>query len=728
MMKLHSAVAVCSALVCVIGLPGSPCRGADSSAARKLEPWWKQKKPVEVIAEKRREKINPENWPEAEVRHRTLHVVGYNERFKGYGRVKILDFFAKADVFHFTENEREFEAGFYLTYEIEEPANVILKTNSGSAFWSFRNWDKAFTTVFYTGENWDLTQKGIFAQEVPVVTWRSYIGSFGKGVHEFAGHRLFQMYDPETKNHIDWCNAHKRGSKYGRLALGTVKSIVDDTRFTLANLREYRMSIDEVVSDWRNEGYVGVTLNIVDVDGDRYAVPGAEVEARVIGAGRHESNVIALEPTREFHPRGCHWGFRGRIPGEFYEPETIEIAASVRVLGPDRILRTEELKKIVAKEESTVTPADKWLETPPRKELRTKDGKLIETRFLTSHEGLLNDRDHSKRKLKHPDKAKWILDAAKKTNANALILCVQNSGWSFVASEILHPKTNLFPKGLDILKDIIEGAHGSGIEVHAWICFSRGGWEPPVQGQVLKLHPEWAMRDIEGKPNHKWADVHRPGYRALMLEFVLDLARRYDIDGINLDYIRTGVRCYCEECRKEYREKTGRDLVKDAKAGPFPLPFIEWQEGAVNAFVRSVREGLNEVRPGIKVTAFVGYPPSMRMHSLQGSNGALWLNKGWVDALLPMLYVSSPEGLVFGWQDYALRVNRPDRVWPTVWLWRPAERMVPLYKAALDKCHVRGYGIFDLDFATDEHVNSLAENTNMFAEPAVPHWGEPAGE
>jgi hypothetical protein len=116
------------------------------------------------------------------------------------------------------------------------------------------------------------------------------------------------------------------------------------------------------------------------------------------------------------------------------------------------------------------------------------------------------------------------------------------------------------------------------------------------------------------------------------------------------------------------------------------------------------------------------------MNSIQGSNGALWLNKGWVDALTPMLYLPTPEQLVFAWQDYALRVERPDRVWPLASFRTPAESMVPNYRAAIDKCHVRGYGLYTLSVATHEYVNSLTQNTVIFPGQAVPYWGEPKGK
>ena len=72
----------------------------------------------------------------------------------------------------------------------------------------------------------------------------------------------------------------------------------------------------------------------------------------------------------------------------FWQPARIEVTALVRVLGPDGVLRTEELRKTATKDKSKAVAADEWLKAPPREDRRTRDGKLIESRFFALGEGV----------------------------------------------------------------------------------------------------------------------------------------------------------------------------------------------------------------------------------------------------------------------------------------------------------------------------------------------------
>jgi uncharacterized lipoprotein YddW (UPF0748 family) len=505
-----------------------------------------------------------------------------------------------------------------------------------------------------------------------------------------------------------------------------------------------------VASDWKVNGYVGVKLGVTDATGTHFAVPGAEVQAVVMSEkGLHESVAIPLEPVKSFFPDGTKWGFRADIRGAFWEPARIEVTARVLVLGPDGVLRPEELKKTAARKESAVTAANQWLSPPPRPDIRTKDGKLVESRLFACGGKTLLDNPSPVSKLEGRQKHEWLVDLAKKANANALAFLVLANGWSYVPSDIIGPRTHV-PKDYDNLKLMVDRAHAGGMEAHLWICYAAGGWDPPQAPQVLALHPEWAARNLDGKPAGRGvADVHRPGFRELMLRYVLDLVRRYPVDGVLLDYIRTMAQCFCEECRKEYREQFQRDLIEDGKA--YAAPYVEWQEQAVEAFVQALRKELNSIRPGVKLSAFVGNPPSDRVHNIQGQAGcADWLRKGWVDALLPMLY-GDLRGNLIRWQDYAVASGRPDRVWPTMYNYLKAyfvdekdttaevsqrnpdgtaaafvasieglEQQVSLYR---DGCHVRGMAIFDLENATEKHAEDIAKQ--LWTEPAVPAWSVP---
>jgi len=718
------------------------CAADSESVVREIEPWWETGSP-EALAKTRRLTINPEKWSAEERRFRSLHVPPTG-RFTGYGKVEILDLFCSADVFHFTRDESKFRGGFHVTYRIIEPAPVLLRASSGNGYWEFRNLDTWGSMAFYTGDEWNLSRKGVFEQQIPVERWtRPGSPRLTKGLHEFQKNKAFQVYDVNTGKWLGSCNRSSTPD-YERTHLRGVPAILQDTAFTVADLRKYEIRIDEIISDWSNGGYVGSKVKTIDADGEVFDVQGADVQARITGSGPHEMSVIHLEPRLVFRSEGDARIFYGRIPDAFFEPQKIEVRANVRVLGPDCVFRTEQLTKTAERAASKAGSFEDWVGIAPMKEARTREGKLMETRFF----GYCH--------LTEPqEKLLWYVKAVKKAHMNVIQVAVGGGmGGSYVPTDIL-PINKDAGTDFDGLAYIVEESHERDLEVHATIgcffCGARGGPDAWHETSILKRHPDWAVRDADGNitmhRNKALADVHRPEYRRLMVEYLADIAGRYAIDGVTLDGIRTGKPCFCEKCRQEYAKKTGRDLAEDGKAHPFPLEYIEWHEAAISAFVKALRERLDGVRQGIRITAYVGYPPSIRMMNTQGCNSWDWLNNGWVDALLPMLYGGDPLEMARAWRDYASAVKRPELIWPAMGnYWRaqyvpddyprrdqlelvekglycmPVEKLTPTYRMYYDRCHVRGIGIWSIRYATDKHVANISEQ--LFPEPAVPWWGD----
>jgi len=275
-------------------------------------------------------------------------------------------------------------------------------------------------------------------------------------------------------------------------------------------------------------------------------------------------------------------------------------------------------------------------------------------------------------------------------------------------------------------------------------------WTAP---QMLKLHPDWGLVDRQGK-RRNIADLHSAEFRAAFIAYLADLTRRYNLDGVSLDFIRCVEQCVCERCQAAYKAKTGGDLLRDAATPPFPLRYVEWQEGAVSEMVRGVREALNGVRPGLKLSTWGHDAPADRMSCYQGRRPDVWLNNGWIDWFAIGTYGSDPQQALSYWREIARMVKRPECVWPMfatylsaqyrteanagdsvpytltvtgdkihggVFARRP-QVLVPMYQAFRDTCKSNGFGIFDLSYVTEETARGTGKL--LFPEPAVP-WYAP---
>jgi uncharacterized lipoprotein YddW (UPF0748 family) len=139
-------------------------------------------------------------------------------------------------------------------------------------------------------------------------------------------------------------------------------------------------------------------------------------------------------------------------------------------------------------------------------------------------------------------------------------------------------------------------------------------------------------------------DLHRPAFRAFMTGLIADVAQRYPIDGINLDFIRTMGTCRCKTCADEYRLKYTRDLSGDASHpktdGTLEEHLQEWQDGAVEAVVREISGKVRQLRPG-SIISVAGNPQSYQ--NQEGRQESRWANNGLVDLVFDMEYADPPD-------------------------------------------------------------------------------------
>lgn len=178
----------------------------------------------------------------------------------------------------------------------------------------------------------------------------------------------------------------------------------------------------------------------------------------------------------------------------------------------------------------------------------------------------------------------------------------------------------------DPLRYLIKKAHELGIEVHPWFTLVLR------QGDIF---PELALVD---RPQ-KAFDIHNPRFRELMVNLIQEVVMHYDVDGINLDYVRAVDICTSDKCQEEYNNLYNRNLKADAllfKVVPGKVPsLIEYQETAVTGLLREISQSIRSKKPHLLISAdvFVGHAPLS-----QGQNSVSWVNNGLVDVIFRMDY------------------------------------------------------------------------------------------
>src|SRR5262245_1197591 len=133
-----------------------------------------------------------------------------------------------------------------------------------------------------------------------------------------------------------------------------------------------------------------------------------------------------------------------------------------------------------------------------------------------------------------------ILDKAVALKLNAVVLQVRPMCDSLYRSE-LEPWSEFLTgtpgkdPGYDPLELAVREAHELGLELHAWFNPYRAR-HPSAEGPLPDSHVVKKRPDL-AKPygKHHWLNPTNPAVADHTLKVVLDVVRRYDIDGVHMD-------------------------------------------------------------------------------------------------------------------------------------------------------------------------------------------------
>jgi uncharacterized lipoprotein YddW (UPF0748 family) len=214
-------------------------------------------------------------------------------------------------------------------------------------------------------------------------------------------------------------------------------------------------------------------------------------------------------------------------------------------------------------------------------------------------------------------------------------------GLAHYASDVL-PRSEVFRKYGDQVAQCCEAAHRHGIEVHVWKVSFNLSTAPKDFIETMRREGRTQVT-AKGKPAD-WLCPSHPENRKLELDSLLEVARKYPIDGLHFDYIRypDGSHCYCDGCRKRFEAETGRkiddaDWPKACFSGERKQEYRDWRCRQITALVEAVRQEARKIRPALKISAavFGGYPDCRKS---VGQDWAAWVKAGYVDFLCPMDY------------------------------------------------------------------------------------------
>lgn len=259
-----------------------------------------------------------------------------------------------------------------------------------------------------------------------------------------------------------------------------------------------------------------------------------------------------------------------------------------------------------------------------------------------------------------------IMTTAQNLNLNAVMFQMRGDSTVLYPSK-LEPFSKLMngkDPGFDPLKMAIEEAHSRGLEFHAYVnpvpCTDERTTTPAHPDHIFYKHcmpdsnPNWLVYS-GGKPapfnEYLWFNTNLPEVQKYIRDAMLDLVRRYEVDGIHYDRIRLPSPEVSDDPWSKARYE---------QANPDKLDYNAWQTDNITRMLTDIYGGIMELRPSVKVTAAVwgiydhtklpqgrdraiGY--SWTSTGLQDyhQDSIAWINRGCMDALVPMIYWNMGE-------------------------------------------------------------------------------------
>lgn len=241
----------------------------------------------------------------------------------------------------------------------------------------------------------------------------------------------------------------------------------------------------------------------------------------------------------------------------------------------------------------------------------------------------------------------------KRAGFTAAFVGVGTAGAAYYPSDVLARARNADPKR-DELGLALAAFRGQGIEVHAvHVCWYLGGAptaarekaraENRVQVDVRKVLGErFEIKSWKDK-RWRWLCPSVPRNRRLERDAILEIAERYKLDGIQLDFMRfTGEEvCFCDHCRRRFEKETAapvRHWPQDVWGGGERVEqWRAWRRDLMTSFVAEVAEELRKRKPGIRLSlaARSSIPWAKRADA---QDWPLWVKRGYLHFVCPMDY------------------------------------------------------------------------------------------
>ncbi|PKM62522.1 MAG: hypothetical protein CVU97_04960 [Firmicutes bacterium HGW-Firmicutes-21] len=260
------------------------------------------------------------------------------------------------------------------------------------------------------------------------------------------------------------------------------------------------------------------------------------------------------------------------------------------------------------------------------------------------------------------DVVKYV-DYAKRLKLNTLVIDGFAVSYSLYKSDIDGVIQLEALNGFDVIESFVRNGHKQGIEIHILVCAFSGGSSSFVypEGHYMNKYRDKYL--LTNKGNHNGAEgfitlnPFDEEIRQFQLDIFGEIVQKYDIDGIQIDYIRFPLPIYYQKDTYEdfgYNDDMTAAFKKKYGVNPIDLKIDDnlWEKwcsfrrDVITTFVEKTYKTVKALKADINLsfTCFADYT-DRQIYIFQDVER--WCVNGWVDELYPMIYAPDTESQLF---------------------------------------------------------------------------------
>ncbi|NJM97084.1 MAG: family 10 glycosylhydrolase [Phormidesmis sp. RL_2_1] len=341
-----------------------------------------------------------------------------------------------------------------------------------------------------------------------------------------------------------------------------------------------------------------------------------------------------------------------------------------------------------------------------------------------------------------------VFERFKAAGINTVFVETVNAGYPIYPSQVA-PEQNPLTRQWDPLQAAVDLGKAHNMEIHAWVWIFAAGNQAhnPLVGQpasypgpILSARPDWAGYDRSGNliipgQTKPFLDPANPEVRQYLFDLLGEIASRYDVDGIQFDYIRYPFQDaannrtfgYGTAARQQFQQLTGVDPIELSPQNRDQRQRYLWNQWTafriqqVTSFVSEASQRLRRQRPELILSAAVFADDTYKRQQEIQQDWEDWADQGLVNWIVLMSYASNTrdfEALIRPWVVESS--YRSTQVIPGIRLLNlPAA-------AALDQLQLlgqlatSGYALFAADNLNGEMQAMLASTQGENQQAAMP--------